>query len=294
MFHTRISPVRWALVTSLLGIAGVNQAEEPGQSGKVRLVRDAIDDSADGVSCFQIITPAATYFLEKTGGGLSSLLDRDGQDWLGFHPRPGSGARGEYRGFPNAVHQQAGNYFHPRNAATEPCSLTVEEVEPDRVVIAAVSDNRLWACRYEFLPTHCTFIVTKKPPGKKYWVLYEGTPGGQFDLTDWWMTSAIKTPQPMTTRHDGDISAPEWIVFGDARLRRTLFLVHHEDDTHPDRFYAMDEAMTVFGFGRRGVQKYLDHTPQSFSIGFLEMTDHAEISRALESIVPQIPPPGRS
>jgi hypothetical protein len=114
-------------------------AEEPCPADPVRLVPEAIDESAGGVPCYQIVTPAATYFLEQSGGGLSSLLDRDGRDWLGFHPRPGSRAGGEYRGFPNAVHQQAGNYFHPKNAATEPCSLTVEAATPVRVAIAAVT-----------------------------------------------------------------------------------------------------------------------------------------------------------
>jgi hypothetical protein len=60
--------------------------------------------------------------------------------------------------------------------------------------------------------------------------------------------------------------------------------MHHEDDDHPDRFYAMQSKMTVFGFGRSGLNKHLDHVPQSFSIGFLETTDHAEIKRHLASL----------
>jgi len=70
----------------------------------VRLIEDAIDESARNLPAYKIETPSATYYLEKSGAGLSSLIDRDGNDWLGFHPEPGSGAAGEYRGFPNAVH----------------------------------------------------------------------------------------------------------------------------------------------------------------------------------------------
>ena len=89
----------------------------------------------------------------------------------------------------------------------------------------------------------------------------------------------------MTTTHEGDIPAPEWIVFGDPRFKRVLFLLHHEDDAHPDRFYQMDKQMTVFGFGRVRGEKYLTSVPQRFSIGFVETTNHAEISAALERIL---------
>lgn len=267
------------------GSWGSGVAQAPSTSGSVNLVAEASDESAGSLPCYRIETPAATYLLEKTGGGLSGLQDRDGNDWLGFHPQPGSGAGGEYRGFPNAVHQQAGNYFHPRNSATDACATRVEKAGPQRVSISVVSSNGLWAGRYDFFPTHCTFTMTRMAPGMKYWVLYEGTPGGQYDDTDWWMTSAVKQPQPMQTRHDGDLAAPEWIVFGDSKLRRVLFLLHHEDDGHPDCFYQMNRQMTVFGFGRQGLNKYLDAVPQQVSIGFLETTNHAEVSGALDPLL---------
>lgn len=279
------------LLSGLLVTAGLPTgllAAEPGKGSNnapaVVLTENAEDESAGGLECFRIVTPTATWFLEKSGAGLSSLVDPDGHDWLGFHLAPKSGAGGEYRGFPNAVHQQAGNYFHARNKATDPSSTRVEHAGPDRVTIAAVSSNGLWACRYDFHPTHCTFTMTRRPTDRKYWVLYEGTPGGQFDLSDWWMTSGIKTPQPMTQNHEGDIPAPEWIVFGDAKSSRVIFLWHHEDDRQPDRFYQMDKKMTVFGFGRQGINKFLDSVPQQFSIGFLETTNHVEIGQRLNRL----------
>jgi hypothetical protein len=249
----------------------------------VKLTENAVDESAGGLACYRIETPTATYFLEKSGAGLSSLLDADGHDWLSFHPEKGSGAGGEFRGFPNAVHQQAGNYFHPRNQATDPSTMKLEFASPDRVTISAESSNGKWACRYDFFRTHCTFTMTKMPAGFKYWVLYEGTPGGQYDDTDWWMTSAADVRSPLTTPHEGDIPAPEWIAFGDQRLARSLVLWHHDDDQHPDRFYQMQSKMTVFGFGRQGGNKHLDRVPQQFSIGFVEQTDRATITRQLKS-----------
>ena len=60
-----------------------------------------------------------------------------------------------------------------------------------------------------------------------------------------------------------------------------MVLWHHEDDEHPDTFYQMQRKMTVFGFGRRGLNKSLA-TPQQVSIGLIESTSHAAIGRALE------------
>ncbi|MCI0537333.1 MAG: hypothetical protein L0Z50_19125 [Verrucomicrobiales bacterium] len=244
----------------------------------------AVDASAGGLPAYKIETPLATYFLEKSGAGLSSLLDQDGNDWLGFHPEPGSGAGGEYRGFPNAVHQQSGNYFHPKNDGTDRAKTRVERVAADYVSILAESESGHWAGRYEFHPTHCTFTVTRLPEDQKYWVLYEGTPGGEFRLNGWWMTSAINTPQPMTKRHEGDIPAPEWMAFGDSRSNRSLVLFHHEDDDHPDTFYQMHEKMTVFGFGRKGLTKYLSAAGQRFSIGLIETNEHEAISRFINQV----------
>lgn len=250
----------------------------------VRLTGRATLPSCPGLDLYKIETPTATYYLEKSGGGLAALMDRDGNDWIAFRAEPGSRAAGEYRGFPNAVHQQAGNYFHPRNQGTDEMKTAVDQAGPDRVTISAVAGNGRWAGRYDFTATHCTFTMTKMSPQHKYWVLYEGPPGGTYEDSDWWMTSAIREPQPMTKPHEGDIPAPEWIVFGDRRLRRVLFLLHHEDDSHPDRFYQMDRQMTVFGFGRQRLEKHLATVPQQFSIGFLETADHAQIARRLAEI----------
>jgi hypothetical protein len=255
-------------------------AAEP---ASLKFTEDAVDDSAGGLPCYKIETPTATYLLEKSGAGLSSLIDADGHDWLGFQPKPGSGAAGEFRGFPNAVHQQAGNYFHPRNQATDAARTKVEHAGPKRVTITAEATSGTWACRYDFFPMHCTFTMTSMPVGYKYWVLYEGTPGGQYDDADWWMTSVSDTKSPLTTPHEGDIPAPEWIAFGDQRLTRALVLWHHEDDRHPDRFYQMQQKMTVFGFGREGTNKFLDSVPQRVSIGFVETPSRDRITRELEA-----------
>ena len=67
----------------------------------------------------------------------------------------------------------------------------------------------------------------------------------------------------------------------DERRKPNLSGDHHEDDEHPDTFYQMQRKMTVFGFGRRGLEKFLDSVPQRFTIGFIESTDHGVISRQI-------------
>lgn len=243
----------------------------------VKLVEDAVDASAGDLPCYKIETPAATYYLEKVGAGLSSMIDRDGIDWINFEPAEGTGAGGEFRGFPNAIYKEDGSFFHPKNAGTDPSEVTVLRNTGNLVELKAVSGNGNWEAIWRFYPSHCTFTMTKMPTGRHYWVLYEGTPGGQYDDTDWYMTSAIDEKMPLTEKHEGDIPGPEWIAFGDADMDRCIVLYHHDDDQKTDRFYQMQQKMTVFGFGRNGIERLMDTVPQAFSIGFVESADHSAI-----------------
>ena len=250
----------------------------------VKLTEDAHDPSAGNLPCFKIETPVATYFLEKDGAGLSSMIDRDSIDWIGFDPGEGTGAGGEYRGFPNAVYKEDGSYFHPKNKGTDLSQVEVVSNLGNFVELKAVSGNGNWEALWRFYPSHCTFTMTKMPTGYHYWVLYEGIPGGEYDDTDWYMTSAIEDKIPLTENHEGDLQDPEWIALGDKKMDRTIVLFHHEDDDKIDRFYQMQQKMTVFGFGRNGMDRLLNSVPQSFSIGFVESTEHGKIQEFIEYI----------
>ncbi len=251
----------------------------PSPDRQVVLIVNGVDESAGGVPCYIVETPTATYFLEKEGGGLSSMLDRDGVDWLGFHKEPGSQSQGEYRGFPNAIHRQDGSYFHALNAGTDPSTSRVETVESDFIRIVFDSGNGKWQGRWDFFPDRCVFTMAQVSEGYRYWILYEGVPGGTLDKDDFWYSSIDDKAHLIDERNDGDLPGPEWIAFGDPGTPRMLYLHQHEDDSHPDRYYNMRDEMTVFGFGRKGIEKYLDK-PLSFSIGFAESTDYEEVRRA--------------
>ena len=105
------------------------------------------------------------------------------------------------------------------------------------------------------------------------------------DSTDYWLSSADKKRHPITEPSIGDLPAPEWMAFGDPSAPRILYMLHHEDDKHPDNYVSRPD-MTVLGFGRENKNKFLE-TPQSFSIGFVESTNYAEIEQVVLQVLGQ-------
>lgn len=254
-----------------------------GEQNKNKVIlKNGIDESAGDGPAYIITTPSTTYYLEKEGGGLSSMIDKDGIDWLGFHNKKGSAHKGEYRGFPNAIHKQDGNYFHAMNAGTDPSSSVVDIESSEHVRITFTSDNSQWQGQWDFYPDRCDFTMNKVSPGYKYWVQYEGVPGGEMDSTDYWFASADNKLHLIHEPFVGDLPAPEWMAFGDQRSPRMLFMLHHENDTFPDNYVSRAD-MTVLGFGRENKDKFLT-TAQTFSIGFIEHTDYLMIENAMIKI----------
>jgi len=245
-----------------------------------------LDASAGDLDCYIVSTSTATYYLEKQGGGLSSMLDVDSIDWLGFHKAPGSAHKGEYRGFPNAIHNQDGNYFHALNAGTELSTSVIEIESNDHVRIVFTSGNKKWEGRWDFYSDRCDFTMSKVSPGYHYWILYEGVPGGSMDDTDFWFSSAESDSRLINENRTGDLPAPEWIAFGDTQSPRMIYLLNHDDDSAPDG-YIHRADMTVFGFGRLEKEKYLD-TPQTFSIGFVEANTYPKVESAITHFLSQL------
>lgn len=270
--------IRVIVVSMALWLAAGAQAEP-----QVVLTMGA-DHSSGGDPSYIVTTPAATYYLDQLGGGLSSLVDRDGVDWLGFKKAPGSGWKGEYRGFPNAVHRQDGSYFHAMNATTERAYGTVVAERDDYLEIVFTSANGRWQGRWQFFPERCDFTMRAVSPGYHYWVLYEGVPGGEINETDYWFGSMDDRVREIHEPFSGDLPGPEWVAFGDSNRPRVVYLAQHQDDRHLDEYY-MRPYMTVFGFGRNDGNKYLSE-PRSFSIGFIESTNYSAVRDAIAARVP--------
>src|SRR6185436_17217063 len=50
------------------------------------LVTTTDNQTDEGLSAVKIQTSTATYFYQKRAGAFSSILDNDGNDWVGFNP----------------------------------------------------------------------------------------------------------------------------------------------------------------------------------------------------------------
>lgn len=242
-----------------------------------------VDESAGGLTTYVISIPNATFYLEKEGGGLSSMVDSDGVDWLGFNNVKGSGWKGEYRGFPNAVHKQDGNYFHALNAGTDKSTSTIDIETNEHVRITFISGNGKWKGQYDFYTDRLDFTMIQVSEGYKYWVQYEGVPNGQMNDSDFWYASNDNKKHPINESYIGDLPSTEWYAFGDPEASRMIFLLHHENDEFPDN-YVSRPYMTVLGFGRSDKNKFLT-TPQTFSIGFVETTEYDEVDRMVTAIL---------
>jgi hypothetical protein len=136
---------------------------------------------------------------------------------------------------------------------------------PIVAVIEAESKDGQWAVRWDVFPHYARITLLRA--GHAYWFLYEGTPGGRLDEQSDWMVLSSGERYDASQRWDRPIESPEWIYFVDGRSRRLLYLVHHEADNEVDSYWPMQEAMTVFGFGRRDLNKFMTTVPAHFTIG---------------------------
>lgn len=228
---------------------------------RVTVADDVLDEAQ---LSYRVETANATYYYHKEGGGLSSLVDGGGNDWLNYHPTGNSA--GNYRGIPNTY----GGDFHPGTTGGQ---STLLSSGPLRVSILTERANPYEAARWDIYPAYAT--LTMLAYSGNYWVLYEGTPGGLLEPATDFVVRSDGTQTAASVAWTGDIVDREWVYFADPNVSRSLFMVNHVDDTLVDSYYQMQNNMTVFGFGRTGTTPYLQALPAQFSVGLLDATDYA-------------------
>ena len=211
---------------------------------------------------YRITTPICTYYYHKSGAGFASLEDIDGNDWIGYHPTGGS--QGSYRGIPNL------QYFHP---GLTTCTSVIEHDGPVKTTIYSEKTDGLWAGRWEIFPYYARLTITKADGS--YWFLYEGTPGGAITHGSDTVTRSNGDTTPITESWTGDLTNPqneEWLYFSDTAINRSILFAHHENDNHVDSYYQMggEEGMTVFGFGRDGLNTYMTETNNVFTLALVD------------------------
>jgi hypothetical protein len=122
-------------------------------------------------------------------------------------------------------------------------------------------------------------------------MLYEGTPGGEFTVADYWVDSSGRRfdsgPFTLENKWNGDLPDPEWVYFVDPLLDRALYLVHHEPSQEVDEYWHFgDGGMTVFGFGRGPKEiawQRLLKVPARLTIGLVESKEFDEVKSCIES-----------
>ncbi len=242
------------------------------------------EDTDEGLDCFKVVTDSATYYYDKAGAGFTSLLDPDGNDWIGFHPEgsPGvpNGQSGWYRGIPNMGLNAFGHPGYAGATSTTPNPLGASL---SQATIRSTKGG--WDVTWDFFSGHARMTVHAVE--ENYWFLYEGTPGGAVGADDTCFRSSGESDS-LGGSWEGDVvntsgraQGLEWVFFADGSLDRSLFLAH-DDDGITDRYYLMD-PMTVFGFGRQAanIDRLLSATPATLLIGLVESRDFDEVADAI-------------
>jgi hypothetical protein len=252
-------------------------------------ISDATDE---GLACYRIETANATYFYDKAGGGFTSLLDTGGVDWITFHPQPGTGSAGEYRGIPNSGELHPGE-LGGITTTTDPLGVSLPKV-------TLTTQRAGWAARWEFFPAYAKMTMMTVPSGGKYWMLYEGTPGGAVDAGDrlylsngrdyscnsdhpWNAGNAAPDNFEDIGNTSGAATGMEWAFFAASEMPRSLFLAH-TDDAIEDDYWQMQDNMTVFGFGRNdSSQQLMAQTNGVLLIGFVNSRDANTVRSAIDA-----------
>ncbi len=228
------------------------------------------DNVADaGENTLQVATASTTWFFDKDGGGFTSVLDADGNDWVSYGPAAGSA--GQYRGIPNMVFPEG--IMHP---GAEGITTTLLADGPLRTSFRSASAGEGWVTRWDILPDRARMTV--EAAAHDYWFLYEGTPGGTLDTATDLVVRSDGTQGAAGASWNGDLAGDEWVYFADPGVDRSLFVVNHNDDTAVDSYSSLNSEMTVLGFGRDGINPFLDAVPASFTVGLTDGVGFGDVS----------------
>lgn len=246
---------------------------------------DNISDA--GQLSFRFETAAGDYYYHKEGGGFSSLVDNQGNDWIGYDP---VGVPYTYRGIPNLGFNK---FFHPGYTGDSGSTSVILSQGPLKTVISSTgfpsfAPSYRFSVMWEIYPESARMTVLEA--ADDYWFLYEGTPGGLLDSDDFLrLSTGLSTT--LNSTFDMDIPGHEWVYFADPVVNRSLFAFHHTSDGLMDSYRplldspgAADE-MTVFGFGRDNIQfDDILTGSHSVSIGLIDSIDFQTIQTRLEDI----------
>jgi len=228
---------------------------------------------------FKIETTTATYFFDKSGGGMSRIIDRDGVDWVQHRggPHDTGRAAGFARGVPNLVYRS--DDAGAGHAGFDQC---ISEQAGART-IRSRSKSGKWEWTWVFFDDHARFTIEKVDPDHAYWFLYEGPVAGSFDPSRKYWGTDLGGPRyesPSLNKQENVTGKWQWAYFGDKETDRVFYVHQQQKDSLIDYFAYMGntrdgnlapDGLVVFGFGREiGAKPIMTQTEVTFRVGFLE------------------------
>ncbi|MEM9338652.1 MAG: fibronectin type III domain-containing protein [Bacteroidota bacterium] len=247
------------------------------KSQQVR-ISDSIDE---GIACYKIETTTTTYFLDKEGGGFTSLVDQDGNDWLNYNDNLGSA--GKFRGIPNS------GELHPGYSGGSSHTDAPTNVWLDSATITSSRNGE--AVEWTFFPTHVQMVVKKLDQNDgKFWILYEGTPGGTIEATDSLHLSTGETYSITANHPFGKVDiinvsdraiGSEWMYVSDTAGDKSFFMAV-TNDVAADTYYLLEDNMTVMGFGRSGSSPLKKEVNTTMIMGIIESRDHTQVTNTID------------
>ena len=195
------------------------------------------EDIYAGTDHFVIKTKKVTYYLDKEGGGLSRMIDKQGNDWISFKKDPWNNypesAASSYRGLPNLV------FRSEDSGAGHPGHKKCYSFVVDKNTILTISKSGKWQWRWKFFKNYATITMEKVDHDHKYWFLYEGPIAGEFKPEfQYWGTNLggprreeTASPQSVSAVHDLDAAAgsqPQaWLLGTQDHVNRSETLRGH-------------------------------------------------------------------
>lgn len=277
-------------------VTDVHRRQNPHESGTVEIH----DDFYLNRPHYIVKTQYATYYYDQKGGGFSSILDSDGNDWIGFNAEPWNkypaSAASSFRGLPNLV------FKGPESGAGHPgfdqC-ITILNADNSITSVSKLND---WRWTWTFTDKIAQLDVQKVPSDNPYWFLYEGIAAGKYDPnTFYWGTDTERLSRNLPDFFKGKsiFQNSQWMFVGNRTVDRCFFILQNDPDDHldiigflgnSDQGVDSKNGMTVFGFGRDQSTNPLLNKPMQFTIGFYpkeikRKSDYQHLAKYINDII---------
>jgi hypothetical protein len=252
------------------------------------------EDNYEGRAQYVVATRNATWWLDRAGGGLSRLIDPDGNDWIAFHKDPLStfpaSAAAGYRGIPNCLFGEPNPDAGGGHPGFDRCRSTLV----GKKTIHVETLNGHWAWRWDFTEAEATLTMEKADPEQAWWFLYEGPVGGRYNpQKTFWGTDTDGRSTGCPDIQNQRYAHWRWAYFGSEWAKRVLFVARHRADPGTDNLWFLGnerggaadspDGMLVFGFGRGPKSTpLLRGAGHGFTVGLLPQATHAALTTTLQ------------